>query len=197
MLSVTLTSGENIYENLTFSENGMIQYITVFKDKNGENLWMAGFAVSHQPLILNLKANCLLLCWFFCIHYLIYPDCNGNFSQGLWCLGLRLMQLTVRREVSSWGTPGSGLHHKSVCNASQDSEGDTGKMTPPLSLCFPILISGRQAWCPQQEICSLSNGSSKIGPFGCFWGKLWNISLGNSQGTTVPWHMVQVFCIIT
>lgn len=38
MLSVTLTSGENIYENLTFSENGMIQYITVFKEKNGGNL---------------------------------------------------------------------------------------------------------------------------------------------------------------
>lgn len=38
MLLVTLTSGENIYENLTFSEKGMMQYITVFRENSGENL---------------------------------------------------------------------------------------------------------------------------------------------------------------
>lgn len=98
-----------------------------FQSKGAQwwNTRLANFAGFCQALILNLKANCLLSCWFLSLCDLTWPKCNGIFFP-------RPRVKHLRSDLYSWWWwEKAGGHlppvcHQSVYNASQGSEGDWG-----------------------------------------------------------------------
>lgn len=59
-----------------------------FQSKGAQwwNMGLASVAGSYQALIFNLKANCLLSCWFPSLYDLTWPNCSGIFPNPGWSI---------------------------------------------------------------------------------------------------------------